>query len=236
MLVTTRAIVLKTFRHGDRSVVMKAWTRRHGLRGYVVRIAARGGGMAALQGLGRVELVAAERSDRDLQTVRELRVERPYLRIPTEPLRASVALFVQEVLYRVLKQESADEDLDDFLHAALEALDQAPDLSHFPLVFLLRLSGHLGFLPEAPGPGEDHFDLREGHFMPQPGEPDHTLGPPLSTALAHLLQAQLDEPPPMRIPARQRHDLLDHLLLYYRLHLEGMGEMRSPAVLHQVLG
>ena len=36
------------------------------------------------------------------------------------------------------------------------------------------------------------------------------------------------------MPASERRDLLDHLLLYYRMHLEGLGELRSPAVLHQV--
>jgi hypothetical protein len=38
------------------------------------------------------------------------------------------------------------------------------------------------------------------------------------------------------IPASQRRELLDHLLLYFRMHLEGLGELKSPAILHQVLG
>jgi DNA repair protein RecO (recombination protein O) len=237
MLITTRAIVLKVIRHGDSTLVLKAWTAHAGLRSYMVRAGGRrGSAMAALQALNRLELVVNEQADRDLHTVRELHVAEPFHRIPVEAVRGSVALFVQEVLYKVLRQESADEGLNAFLEEALEVLDTTPDLSHFPLLFLLSLSGHLGFLPEAPGPGEDRFDLREGHFTKGHGEHAHTLGPPYSLALAALLGAGMNALPAPPIPASQRRILLDYLLLYYRMHLEGMGELRSPEVLHQVLG
>lgn len=241
MLVTTRAIVLKTFKHGDRSLVLKAWTAHAGLRSYVVRVVRKGPSSGALQPLNRVELVALELPERDLHQVREVRVERPYQRMPYEPLRATVALFVQEVLYKVLRQESADEELDAFVHAALETLDTAAELKNFPLVFLVRLSELLGFLPEPPamdtasGQWADRFDLREGRFLHGRTTHDHTLGLELSAALAALLDVGLDELEQVQLPTGTRRELLDHLLLYYRMHLESVGEWRSPAVLHQVL-
>jgi DNA repair protein RecO (recombination protein O) len=223
MVTTTRALVLRTIRHADHRLILKAFTQQYGLRSYVVRVARKGGvSEAALQALTRVELVADERSDRDLLVVRDLRVERPYVRIPFDPVRAAVALFVQEVLVKLLRGEAADPRLYGFLEEAVEQLDSRADLAHFPLQFLLQLSGELGFMPEPPLPGEDRFDLKEGHFTS--GAPQHgqTLPPTLSAALASLLPLPLD--------------LLDHLLLYYRLHIDGLGELRSPAVLHQVLG
>lgn len=236
MLITTRAIVLKTIRHGDSKVVLKAWTAHAGLRGYVVRAGGkRGSAMAALQALNRLEIVAQELPDRDLHTIRELRVAQPYSNIPMDPVRGSVALFVQEVLYKVLRQEAADDALNTFLDHALEVLDSTPDLRYYPLVFLLQLSGHLGFFPEPPVEGEDRFDLREGHFVKGFGEHAHTLGPVLSSALAALLDVELGAAPNTPIPVAQRRELLDHLMLYFRMHLEGFGELRSPAVLHQLL-
>jgi DNA repair protein RecO (recombination protein O) len=153
-----------------------------------------------------------------------------------DPVRGALALFVQEVLYKVLREEAADATLYAFVDEVLEVMDQAPDVRHFPLVFLLQLSGHLGFFPEPPAPGEDRFDLKEGHFTRGHALHGHTLGPPLSMALARLLDADLGHLEQLDIPAAQRRELLDHLLLYFRMHLEGSGELRSPAVLHQVLG
>lgn len=236
MLVTTRGIVLKVVRHGDNTRVLKAWTEAHGLRSYLVRTGVKGGTRdAALQPLNRLELVVKEDADRELTTVRELRVERPYLNLTRDPLRGALALFVQEVLYKVLRTGAADASLDAFVRDALEVMDTGPDLRHYPLVFLLELAGHLGFRPGPPQPGEYHFDLREGHFLRGGVPHGQVMGPPLSTALAELLDLGLHQLEQANVVPAVRRSLLDHLLLYYHLHLEGMGELRSPAVLHQVL-
>lgn len=234
---TTRAIVLRTVRHGDKGVVLKAFTEAFGLRGYMLRTGGNGPSrLAALQPLNRVELVVTEHGERDLQQLREVRVERPFVNLPTDPLRGAVALFVQEVLVRVLREESADPALFAHLQEVLEHLDLDPELGHFPLRFVVGLMAPLGILPEPPVVGEDHFDLREGRFVPVEHAHGHVIGPPNSLALAALLNAELSAQSPPQLPGTVRRTLLDQLLLYYRMHLEGLGELRSPSVLHQVLG
>ena len=236
MLQTTRAIVLKTIRHGDHTVVLKAWTERFGKRSYLVRMGKRGAPASAMQPLNRIELVVDEHPERDLHTAREVRVAQPYTRLPFDPVRGALALFVQEVLYKVLREESPDAGLNDFLERSLETIDTAEDVRHFPLVFLLQLSGHMGFFPEPPVAGEEYFDLQEGYFLLQAEPHGHTLGPPLSHAFIRLLDTDFDRMSELNIPGTQRRGLLDHLLLYFRLHLEGLGELRSPAVLHDAIG
>jgi DNA repair protein RecO (recombination protein O) len=177
-----------------------------------------------------------EHAERDIQNIREMRVDRPYARIPYDPVRGALLLFTQELLYKVLRGEAADPELFGFLEEALEAIDSAEDVRNFPLVLLVQLSGQLGFQPAFPAPGEDRFDLREGEFVQGAVQHGHTMGPVLSGHLAALLPIGFEHMPGPVIPASERRDLLDHLLLYYRMHVEGLGELRSPAVLHQVLG
>lgn len=237
MLHTTRAIVLKTIRHGDNTSVLKALTEALGTRSLLVRAGRKGGvSAAALQPLSRLEVVIQESAERELLTVRELRVSEPYEQLPYDAVRGTLALFVQEVLYRTLSGESADPEIYGFVEEALRAMDRSPDVGHFPIVFLLRYSGILGFQPSAPGPGERWFDLREGEFMAHGQRHGHLMGPPLSDHLATLLPVGFDHLGSLNIPAGQRRELLDHLLLYFRMHVEGLGELRSPAVLHDVLG
>lgn len=236
MLHTTRAIVLRTFRHGDKAMVVHAYTERSGRRAYFARITAKGGIQASvLSPLNRIELVEKEVAERELHGLREARSVRPYNNIPFDPRRSAVLLFLQEVLYRVLREGSADPGLFGWLQEALEHLDQDDDLALFPLVFLLGFSRQLGFYPGPPEDGLDHFDLLEGNFTTAGKHSGHVMGPPLSDALAALLQGASGADA-QAIPPALRRPLLDQLLLYFRLHHEGLGELRSPDVLHQVLG
>lgn len=237
MLQTTKGIVLKTIRHGERTVVLKVYTEAFGLRSYMLRAGGKGGvAPALLQPLNRLELVVNEQSERDIHTIREVRVDKPYTNVPFDAVRGTLALFVQEVLYKVLRGEACDPGMYGFVQEALEAMDTAADIRNFPLVFLLRLSAELGFSPAPPTGGEDRFDLREGEFIQGMVPHGHTLGPPLSTHLIALLATDFDTVDGPALSATHRRELLHHLLLYFRMHIEGLGELRSPAVLHQVLG
>lgn len=233
MLHTTRGVVLRAIRHGDSTFVLRAFTQELGVRSFLVRVGGRGGiSQASLLGLNRVEIVAKETSERDLLSAQELRVYKPYERVHKEPVRGTLLLFVQEVLYRVLRGESGDSDLFSFVEQALEAMDTMPDVRNYPLVFLVRLSGELGFMPSPPLNGEEYFDLHGGEFL----SVGHTMGPPLSTHLAALLSTDFGDRHQPNIAASHRRELLDRLLLYFRLHVDGLGELHSPLVLHQVLG
>lgn len=236
MLHTTRAIVLRTIRHADRSTILQVYTEAFGLRSCFVRISRRRGLQGSLfQPLNRLELVMEERTGREVNDLREARIEAP-LSGQGDPMRSAIWLFLQEILLRVLKEESADRGLFTHLHGAIGAIDRARDLTHIPIVFLIQLSRPLGFFPSGPGGGEENFDLLEGHFIQGEAPSGHTLRPPLSRLLASALGAGLDDPPPPAMKPVDRRELFDHLLLYYRMHVEGFGDLRSPGVLRQVLG
>lgn len=237
MLHTTRAVVLRTVKYTDKSTVLKACTEMFGTRSYLVRTGQKGGSKnAALQPLSRVEMVVSESHERDMHSVRELRVERPYMQLSSDPMRGMLALFAQEVLYRTLREETGDLALFFFVQEALEAMDTGEDVPSFPLKLLVQLMQHLGISPGSPLPTELRFDMREGCFFA--GMPPHELcmAPPQSALFAALLNADWnDTVASKREPASVRRALLDDLLIYYRLHVEGFGELRSPAVLHALL-
>jgi DNA repair protein RecO (recombination protein O) len=235
-LQTTRAVVLRTVKHRDNALVLTAYTERFGTRSYLVRTGKRTGVKPAhLQPLDRLELVVTEDRDRELLTVRELRLLKPYLRVPVEPARGMLLLFAQEVLCRTLREESPDEALFAFVMHSLEQIDSGERLGQLPLFFLIRLAGHLGFLPEPPRKGEDHFDLMEGHFLRQAPDHGHYMNPRTTAAFATLLR-ETEEGTGALLAPEARKDLLEQLLVFFRLHVEGFGQLRSPAVLHTVLG
>ena len=236
MFVTTRAILLRAIRHGDAKAVLTLWTERHGMCTGVTRIGVKRGASASqLLPLGRLEVIIGERLDREIQVIRELRVEIPFSRIHADPVRAALALFVQEVLYRALRSHGADHPLTGFLYEALAVLDGSDELGHFPILFLLGLADKLGFGPEPQWHEGDRFDPVEGQFVGGAVPHGHTLDEFHSAALASMLGVPIHGGHTCRLSRQTRRAMLDHLLLYFRIHLDGMGELRSPAMLHQAL-
>ncbi|MBS1937348.1 MAG: recombination protein O N-terminal domain-containing protein [Bacteroidetes bacterium] len=234
MLQTTRAVALRTFRHGDHTTVLKAYTEQFGLRSYMVRTGPRSAVKPMhLQPLARLELVVTEDRERDLHAVREARILLPYTGVASDPRRGMLLLFAQEVFYRTLREGVQDPALFAFVMNTLEAINGGPELGRIPLDLLVGLSHHLGFLPEPPLPGQDRFDLREGRFFH--GAPDHAfcMDHASSAAFAGLLHGKHGTA--ASIPAAGRTALLGHLLMYFRLHVEGFGDLRSPEVLHALL-
>ncbi|MCB0792398.1 MAG: DNA repair protein RecO C-terminal domain-containing protein [Flavobacteriales bacterium] len=232
MFLETRAIVLRVVPHRDHRAVLRAYTEGSGLRTYIVRTGRRS--RQALFGpLERVVLSFEERGDRDLQMLREFRLEKPYLNMSGDMRRTAVLLFLQELLVQMVQEESSDPELYGFLDRSLDRLDRSSDLEHFPLDFLIGISRQMGFGPEPPGPEADHFDLREGVFLGSSAiQHGDSVPPPLALVLAGVLREGGTRP---RLSPTERRDLLDILLRYFGLHVPGLGELRSPRVLHQVL-
>lgn len=236
---STRAVVLRTVKYSDKSVVLRAYTERFGLRAYIVRTGGKGTSrQAALQPLSRVELVAPEAGEHSMRTVRDLRIDRPYTRVQQEPRRGVLLLFAQEVLDRTLREEAADPQLYGFVQETLESLDTHPDTAHQPLRMLVGLAKRLGFFPGLPEEGEDRFDLREGYFFQGEAPHEFCMEPASAALFARLImqeEGMVPEGGAHGSSAAVRRSTMDDLLLYFRLHVEGFGELRSLDVLRTVL-
>lgn len=239
MLTTTRAVVLRTIKYGDRSTVLKAFTEASGTRSYLVRSKGKNDRTsAALQPLARVELVVFGAHDQEMHTVREIRVEKPYTALHSEPMRGMLALFTQEVFCRTLKQEAADPELFQFVQEILDRIDTGADTALYPVMLLTELSKHLGILPAPPAEGEVRFDLREGLFFSMEAPHELCMAEEQARLFGSIVAHLHGLVPPTDLSpgsGTTRRKLLDDLLVYYRLHVEGFGELRSPDVLHAML-
>ena len=78
-----------------------------------------------------------------------------------------------------------------------------------------------------------HFDLLDGKFQ------DHESGiycvsGEKITLLKTLLGIKFDDNKKLQMSVYQKRELLDMMLLYFKLHLDGFYEPKSLAVLNQV--
>jgi len=236
MLIKTRGIVLSYIKYRETSVIARVYTERLGVQSYVVngvRKAKPPGRIALFQPLTLLELVAYTSRTGGLTRLSEFRCAEPYTSIPYDVQKSSVALVLSEILSHSVLEEEENEPLFHFLHDSLLTFDQqASGYENFALSFLLRLARYLGF-------GVEHGEeiTTQVAFA---GTVNTSQGGGPAVLRLQEFEQYLDElmrdPTQTTIPnGRVRRELLDVLIRYYQLHVERLGEVRSLAILSEVL-
>lgn len=239
MLQTTRGIVFHHFKYSDSSVIAKIYTEQFGLQSYMVkgvRSKKSKGKAGALQPLSLVEVVAYMKSGKQLHTVRELRLSQPYTSIPFDMLKSTMAIFITEVLYKTIREEEGNQPLFDYLHNSLQIFDLEEDCLNFHLYFLLHLTKYLGFFPQEVDSAEcNFFNLEEGVFCREKPLHSNVLASQECEDFRTLLGTNFDGLNTLSISNNGRREVLNGIITYFRLHLEGMKDVKSHQVLEAVL-
>lgn len=239
MLEKTRGIVMHTTDYSESSVVVKIFTEAFGMQSYLVNSVRKPKAKTKagwFQPLSLVDLVVYYKPNGGLQRISEIRNTPPYRSIPFDVTKTSMVIFLNEVLFRAIREEEAQPALFEFLHSALQLMDLHAELPPgFHLLFMLRLSRFLGFYPN--GQYQDDttvFDLIDGTFRSSIPGHAHFITAPWSQRLDAWVKG-CDELF-IDIPSshEERRELLERILEYYRLHLTGFGEVRAHKVLQEV--
>lgn len=241
MLHKTRGIVFKTTDYGESSVIVQVFTEKFGLQSYIVNGAKKPKAKISrnmLQPLHLLDMVVYHKDTGNVQRIKELKNAPQLQSIPYDVIKSSVAIFLNEVLYKALKQQSADESSFDFIFSAIEWLDhQTEGLANFHLLFLIQLTRYLGFYPDRYLIGEaDYFDMKNGVFSKYKPDTALYLSPPHTQNFTKLLQCSFENSPQVKLTNDDRRYLIQKLLEFYALHIEGFGNIKSHEVLEEVMG
>jgi DNA repair protein RecO (recombination protein O) len=240
MLHKTRGIVFKTTDYSESSVVVQVLTEKFGMQSYLINGVKKPGAkirLTILQPLFLLDMVVYHKPSGTLQRAAEIRHAPVFRSLPYNIVKSSLALFLNEVLYRAIRHQSADGPLFSYLFHAIEFLDQAEkSAANFHLVFLMRLTRFLGFEPQLTQDSTlPVFDLLHAEYLAHLPAHTHAIQEPVTSWWRALSACSFEAIGQLRIPASERRYLLSKLLDYYRLHLENFGEIRSLNVLEEVL-
>lgn len=240
MLHKTRGIVFKTTDYSETSVVVQVFTEKFGLQSYLINGIKRPKSkikLNSLQPLHLLEMVVYHKPSGNIQRLAELSHQPVFLSIPYDIVKSSIAMFLNEVLYKSLRQHAADEVLFEFLFHAIEILDSLDrGLADFHLYFLLRLTRFLGFYPDTTlSSNATYFDLKNGCYSRM--QPPHAfiLEQPYTALWTNILNSNFDNLHSLHLSSQERKVILEKILEYYQFHVEGFGRVRSHEVLKEVL-
>jgi DNA repair protein RecO (recombination protein O) len=241
MLHQTRGIALHATKFSETSYVVKIYTELFGLQSYLVRGVRKQNAKfnpGLFQPLTLLDLVVYHKEKTSLQTLKDADYAHHYQAIPFDIRKSSIALFINELVYKTIHDEDPHPELFSFLYQTCLHLDDAVDnFSLFHMVFSLQLTRYLGCMPQLNYSGEALFlNLREGIFQANAPEHSDFLDPSMSKIFFQLLKTPEGASPSIHVPPITRNALLEMILLYYRLHVPGFREIQSHHVLHTVLG
>jgi DNA repair protein RecO (recombination protein O) len=239
MLHRTDGIILHTVKYAESNIIAKVYTSEFGLQSYMIS-GVRGKKSkhksALLQPLSLVSLIVSNSGKGGLQRITEINLLQPYTDIPYNVIKSSIIIFLNEILYKVLKEEHADQDMFEYIKNALLILDlKQESCSNFHIYFMTQLSRYLGFAPqEATGPQHLFFDLKEGRFLPVVPSHSHYLSSANSRLFQEFMHAGFENFHLLKTDRLQRKELLQGLILYYQFHITAFGEIKSLSILEEI--
>lgn len=238
MIDNTRGIVFQSIKYSESSIIVKIFTEHLGLQSYIIKgVRSKKAKMktALFQPLQLLDLIISHRENKNLNFIKEAKVAYAYQSIPFDMTKRSMLMFLNEILMRSIKEESANQTLFNWLWQSLIWYDMAKEPGNdFHLAFLMQLTKFLGFYPKNPTATLSYFDLQEGVFInSEPLHPHYISG--VYAELFHQLSfTSVSNLENLSFTTSQRRKMVNTLITYYQLHLSGFGEVKSLEVLQQL--
>lgn len=201
-------------------MIVTIFTDEFGLQSYIVngvRSKTTKSRIALYQPLTLVELVVYHRENANLNRIKEIKCLHPYQTLHLDVIKSSVGLFVAEVINKTVKEESHAKELCEFLISSLVTLDTSSYVNNFHLIFLLKLSGFLGF-------GAQNVNEVLGPRITEPA---------IEEAIQMIINGDYNVS--ISLSGSQRRELLKLIIDFYNEHTGMLGEMKSLQVLREVL-
>ena len=234
-----QGIVLHTLKYGESAMIVYLLTDVGGRRSYVVQgvrsRSGHGSKLALFQPLFPVVFEGLESNRMQMHRFKEVQAGFVLRDLPFDLRKSTIALFMAEVLYRLVRESEPNEELFAFVWRSVAALDTLETgVADFHLWFLANLSRYLGFCPGNSYTEGDWFDIREGLYTPV--RPAHSgyLTQECARILGSLVGREVEATAGLGLNRRQRGDFLNAMLAYFSFHLDAVHAVQSVRILREV--
>ena len=223
MLEKTRAIVLKTIKYGDTSLIVRVYTEAFGKKSVLLKGArSKKNRPVSSQffSLNVLNLELYHKEHKELLLLKEASPEFLFTDFPYKPQKSAQAMFIAEILGKVLQEEEPNPTLFEFLLSSIQYFDlQKENTANFHLAFLMKLTPFLGIQPAfIPGESKNFLDYREGKFISEKPLHDDHSPEGYATLLLELLSNNYAEPLSVSVNKSLRNKILDEISSYFETH------------------
>lgn len=234
-----RGIVLNTIKYGEKAIIVQMLTDTLGRQSYIVQGVASSKGrsskMAHFQPLFALNFEGLVSDKSDLHRLKDVESGIVLRTLPYDVKKSTIALFMAEVLYRLIAESEPNQSLFDFVWGSIEALDTIDEgVANFHLWFLSNISRFLGFAPGNEYVQGAFFDMREGLYTTIQPLHDKFFSREQSRLFTDMLECDVLCLGEIGLNRAQRVDMLSALVEYYKVHLESIKKVQSIHILQEV--
>ena len=222
MQIKTKAIVLKYIKYTDNSIIAYLFTQQSGKQSFIIK-GIRGKKSKIKINLfhpfSLLEIETVQKAKNNIYSIKEAKPLVVLNNINTDIAKSSIAFFITEIIYKILKDEEIDKDLYNFIEDFILKLEDAENISNYHLIFLIRLTSFLGFLPNI---DEIKTEFNKNYSF------DYTsIFETILTTNEYNIEL-------LGIDKSNRTELLQLILNYYSLHIPNFTEIKSLSILQEV--
>lgn len=235
------AISLYTIKYSDKNSIVHLFTRRLGRVAMLLpqgMTAAARRRNALFMPLSVLDIEAVRTVGSDLLRLKEVNAINVGHELHLNPMKNAIALFLSELLGRVVIDREDSAELFDFATHAAQLLEyQQRGLGNFHICFMMKLAILLGIYPDLGGYSDGYgFDMQEAQFALYDRVRPLMLGAAEARAIYNMSRMTFANMHLFKYNRIQRGEVLDKMLQYYKLHGALSGELKSPEVLMQLFG
>jgi len=240
----SKAVVLRTVKYGESSLIVTMFTELFGLQSYMVKGVRSGGKSAAgkisfFQPAAILDAEIYHNPVKHLQYIREYQWAYIYKELYFDVLKNAVATYIVEMVLHTIREEEPSQELFDSIENALQYIDQHtdPQILNIPLVFSLQLASFLGFRFQGHYSAQTPIlDLQEGRYIQQQPQHGFILEGETARINSQLMYINdIHQAKDVQISNINRRTLLKCYQQFFSLHLENYREAKSYQILRTVL-
>lgn len=236
----TRGVVLHSFKYGDSGHIVHIYTEEFARVAYFVGGARSGRPVVGknkvvLQPLSLVEIVGYKGSRSDLHRIREASNFGLSTGILFDVRKSAIALFIAEVVYRMVREDAPNPIFFDFLVGAIRRLDGAEEgVANFHIYFLLEMTRFLGYYPSSNYQDGCFFDITRGEFVVIKPQHPHQIDQHDSQNLSKFTSLGLEEALGVPMSRSDRVSLLNSLVSFIGYHHDSAYKIASIKILGEI--
>ena len=239
MYYKTDGLVINTINYNDKYILSQIFTKEFGRVTYMVSKSKSKTSKvqrSLFSPLALLQLEVEHKPSRNIQRIREAQVLFHQFDTMSDIGKTSMVFFISEFLSRVLVEAQENKHLYSFLEQAVQILEMTDkSIANYHLVFMIRLSCFFGFYPNLQNYRRDSlFDMQAGEFVTRQPLHNNYVNKEESSHLARLDRINFENMHKFLFNRRDRINIIDRVLEYYRLHLNDFPKLKSLDVLHEL--